>query len=115
VSWVDRGDCAEALAAVLSGGGHEGRTYDLTGPEAPSMAELAERARRLLGYPFEYLETDDPGVGGPSWGPDSRARAYAAIAGGEFELVGDGVERLIGRAPRSIDEFIVAHPEAFLP
>jgi NAD(P)H dehydrogenase (quinone) len=115
VGWVDRDDCAEALAAVLAGEGHEGETYDLTGPEAPTMAELAARAERLLGHPIGYVETDEVGEGGPEWGPGVRRRGFAAIAAGELATVGDGVERLTGRAARSIDGYIVEHASAFLP
>jgi NAD(P)H dehydrogenase (quinone) len=114
VGWVDRDDCAEALAAVLEGEGHEGKTYDLTGPEAPTMAELAARAEQLLGHPIGYVETDEIGEGGPEWGPGVRRRGFAAIAGGELAVVGDGVERLTGRAPRPIDGYIVEHANALL-
>ena len=115
VGWVDRDDCAEALAVVLAGEGHVGETYDLTGPEAPTMAELAARAESLLGQRIGYEETDEAGEGGPEWGPDTRRRGFAAIAGGEFAVVGDGVERLTGRPARSIDGYIVEHAGAFLP
>jgi uncharacterized protein YbjT (DUF2867 family) len=54
VSAILRDDVAAGAAAVLMTAGHEGRTYDLTGPSAFSLAEAAE----LIGARFED-ETDD--------------------------------------------------------
>lgn len=39
-------DVAKVAVAVLSSGGHEGRAYDMTGPEALTMKEVVERSRR---------------------------------------------------------------------
>ncbi len=39
VSWVDVRDIAAAAVAVLTEEGHDGRVYDLTGPEALSDQE----------------------------------------------------------------------------
>ena len=54
VSAILREDVAAAAAAVLHLRGHDGATYDLTGPESFSLAEAAA----LLGARFED-ETDE--------------------------------------------------------
>jgi len=46
-AWVARDDCAAVAAAVLRGDGHEGLTYDVTGPERLGADDLAG----LLGVP----------------------------------------------------------------
>lgn len=47
VAAVARDDVAAVAAAVLTGDGHEGRTYDVTGAEALTMSEIAAQ----LGVP----------------------------------------------------------------
>lgn len=49
VAPVARDDIADAAAVVLSEDGHEGRTYDLTGPRALPLAEAAEEMSRFSG------------------------------------------------------------------
>src|SRR5262249_60498219 len=41
VAYVSREDCAAAAAAVLVGGGHEGRAYDVAGPAPVAAAGVA--------------------------------------------------------------------------
>jgi hypothetical protein len=41
VAYVAHRDCAEAAAVVLSTSGHEGRTYNITGPELVSAGGIA--------------------------------------------------------------------------
>src|ERR1700712_533562 len=57
VSGVARADFADAAAAVLRQPElHENAIYELTGPEAFTLAELAERASKVLGSPLRYEE-----------------------------------------------------------
>jgi uncharacterized protein YbjT (DUF2867 family) len=46
---VDLGDVAEVAATVLAEEGHEGRDYDLAGPETLSVREMAAQASEVLG------------------------------------------------------------------
>src|SRR5262249_17380807 len=46
---VSRRDCARAAAAVLTGDGHAGESYDVTGPEALSQRELADLLAEVSG------------------------------------------------------------------
>jgi uncharacterized protein YbjT (DUF2867 family) len=55
---VDLGDVAAVAATVLSETGHEGRAYDLAGPETLSVREMAAQASEVLGRPVAAVETD---------------------------------------------------------
>lgn len=55
---VDSGDVALVAATVLSEPGHEGQVYDLAGPEALTVREMAARASEVLGRPVGAVETD---------------------------------------------------------
>ena len=43
IASIDVGDVAEVAATVLTNAGHEGKIYPITGPEALTMAEVAEK------------------------------------------------------------------------
>lgn len=58
-AYVTREDCAAAAAAVLTQDGHEGMTYDITGPEAVTGDDLAALAREFGGCEVELVGVDD--------------------------------------------------------
>jgi uncharacterized protein YbjT (DUF2867 family) len=119
VSWVDRDDCGAVVAAVLRDGDHEGEVLDVTGPEALTLAESTARIRARLGVPYVYEDADDPGRlpvrGLPDWEIPSRRSCFLAIGAGELAPVTDVVQRLTGRPPRTLDDFLLANPDAFPP
>ena len=49
-----RDDIADVAVSVMTGSGHEGRTYDVTGPEALTMEETAERLTTALDRKITY-------------------------------------------------------------
>jgi uncharacterized protein YbjT (DUF2867 family) len=48
-------DIAKVAFAVLHSEGHEGKSYEMTGPEALTMTEVAERISEATGKPFRYV------------------------------------------------------------
>jgi uncharacterized protein YbjT (DUF2867 family) len=52
---VDIHDIARVAFALLHSEGHEGKSYDMTGPEALTMSEVVERISRVVGKPFHYV------------------------------------------------------------
>jgi NAD(P)H dehydrogenase (quinone) len=110
---VLRDDIADAVAVLLTEPGHEGRAYDLTGPEAFTLADAAAEMSRAWGRPISFHdETLDEarasrsGFGAPDWEVEAWVSSYVAIANGELEAVSDGVERLTGHAPKSLREYL---------
>lgn len=55
LSPVDIEDIAKVAFALLHSEGHEGKSYDMTGPEALTMTEVAERISQATGKPFRYV------------------------------------------------------------
>jgi uncharacterized protein YbjT (DUF2867 family) len=115
---VLRDDVADALAAMLTEPGHDGATYELTGPEAITMAEVAGLLTRLsereVTFEDETLEeayASREAYGAPAWEVDGWVSTYTAIAAGEFDVVTDHVLRLTGHEPVSVAEFIEASQE----
>jgi NAD(P)H dehydrogenase (quinone) len=56
ISLATRADYAEAAAVVLTGEGHEGKTYELAGDEAVTLADLAAEISRQTGRDIPYRD-----------------------------------------------------------
>ena len=54
ISSATRADYADAAVAVLTAGGHEGKTYELAGDEAWTLADLAAEISRQSGRTIPY-------------------------------------------------------------
>jgi uncharacterized protein YbjT (DUF2867 family) len=118
--FVARADIADAAAAVLTGEGHEGRTYDITGPEAICMARAAELLSAATGREIRYHdETMDEArasrapSGEPDWVIEGWVTTYAAVAAGELDVVSGDVERLAGHPPYSVERWLREHPDSY--
>ena len=57
LSPVDVEDIARIAFAVLTQGGHQGRAFEITGPQALSMAEIAAAIGEATGKPVRYQKT----------------------------------------------------------
>lgn len=117
VAAVARDDVADVAVAVLLGDGHDGRTYDLTGPEAFSLQQAAEALSRASGRTVTYhAETLDEayasraGYGAPHWEVTGWVTTYAAVAAGELDLVSDAVATVAGHPPMDLAEFLRRNP-----
>ena len=117
---VARDDIAASAAAVLSGDGHDGAVYEMTGPEALTLHEVAEQVARAAGRPVTYVpETLEEArasrapSGAPDWEIEGWVTSYASIAAGELERVSPDVERLTGRAPISLAQFLRDNPDSY--
>lgn len=116
-AYVTREDCARAAAGALLRG--ETRcSYEISGPEALSFADLAEIASRLSGRLVVYEPVDagareqelkaggmDPTLA-ELWVGFERA-----IGEGLMDLVTRDVERLAGAPPRRVKEFLSEHQQ----
>jgi NAD(P)H dehydrogenase (quinone) len=101
---VLRSDVAPAIAAVLTEDSHEGRTYDLTGQDAVSWAQLAELASARAGKPVPYRQIDDidaaarmEAAGIPAPYIPSMLGFYAAYRAGWSGTPSGHIEQLAGR------------------
>jgi NAD(P)H dehydrogenase (quinone) len=120
VAAVARDDIADVVVAVLLGNDHDGRTYDVTGPEAITLYEAAEELSRVtarsITYHAETLEeayASRASYGAPRWEVEGWVTSYAAIATGEMNVVSDTVHKLTGHAPQTLGEFLRRHPESY--
>ena len=104
ISSATRADYAEATAAVLTGSGHDGRTYELAGDEAWTLSDLAAEISRQTGrtIPYRNLPPAEYARALSSVGvPEAVAQAIAgwdvAAAQGALFDASRQLSRLIGR------------------
>lgn len=122
VSAIDVRDIASAAVAALVERGHEGKIYDLTGPEALSHREMAEKLSAALGRQIDFVDVP-PGAmrealsaaGLPAWQADGLIEDYAHYSRGEAAEVTTGVRDATGRLPRTFDDFASDYARAFSP
>ena len=110
VAAVAQDDIADVAAAVLRDPtAHGGATYDLTGPQALTLAEVAEIVTEVTGrqtrYEPETLEeayASRASYGAPDWQVDAWVSTYTAIAAGELAGVSDAVAGVAGHPATSL-------------
>ena len=118
-AFVSRDDVADVAAAVLAAPAeHDGRTYDVTGPEALNLDEaaaiLSEAAGRTVVYERETLEQARESrrpSGAPDWEIEGWVTSYAALPAGDLEPPSDTVRQILDRPPRSLAEVLREQPE----
>ena len=120
VSVVDVRDNAAVAAAALTGDGHEGRTYTLTGSEASTHGEMAARLSQAAGREIGFVDaTEDQfreamgQAGMPAWQIEGLIEDYAHYARGEAAMICDGLKEATGSAPRNFDAFARDYADAF--
>lgn len=121
---VDAHDVAAVAARVLTEPGHEGRAYELTGPEAQSFEDVARRIATITGREVRFVDLPRAegrrslvALGESEWSADAFVELYAWFRDGlgttNGSAVALGVEEVLDRAPRSFESFVRRHVRDF--
>ncbi|AHI02139.1 SDR family oxidoreductase [Kutzneria viridogrisea] len=120
VAAVAHDDIADVAAAVLLGEGHDGATYEVTGPEAITLGEAAEELSRFTGRVVTYEQESREQAyasraryNAPDWEVAGWVTSYEAIATGEVGQVSSTVSRIAGHEPQSLREYLVRNPDSY--
>ena len=120
VSLVDVRDIAAVAASLLTKGGHEGRAYNVTGPEALSNYEVASIFSDVLGRGIAYVDVSEgqarhgmTDAGLPGWLVTVLLELYALQKAGYGAEVSSAVELITGRRPINFESFVRDHADAF--
>ena len=106
---VDIEDIAKVAFVVLINGGHEAKSYDMTGPEALTMTEIAERISQAIGKTIRYVNI----------APEEKKRALLAagippeLADAIDDLFAERRKRLESRVYLSTHELLGIQPATF--
>ncbi|XXX76354.1 NAD(P)H-binding protein [Sorangium sp. So ce134] len=114
VSWTDHGDLADAAAIALTDEARlEGLTPPLTASAALDLAEIAAIASELIGRSIARVTVSDHAFredmvshGVPEQRADMLLGLFAASRKREFAAVDSTLERLLGRAPMSMRDYL---------
>ena len=120
-STVDIRDISAVAAKVFTSSGHEGKTYVITGPEALTFQQAAEKLSSVLGRKIQYVDVPISAAadgmrnsGMPDWNVHAVSDLLAYFATGAAATVTDTVRRLLGRPARSFEQFVKDHRAAFM-
>ena len=120
VAMIDVNDIAAVAASALTTDAHAGKAYVLTGPEALSYADVAERLSRSLGRRVTYRDLSLEVMrerlrtsGMPEWHIDVQIDFSTALSAGHASTVTDTVEAVTGRPARTFEQFIQEHLALF--
>src|SRR5712692_9177446 len=120
IASIDVGDIAEVAATVLTSPGHEGKIYPLTGPEALSMAEVAEKLSAATGKRIQYINVTPEeakraqlAAGVPPFTADALAELFAERRKGKEAQVSPVIQTVFGRRATPFDEFAMRNAAIF--
>jgi uncharacterized protein YbjT (DUF2867 family) len=120
IASIDIGDIAEVAGVVLTTSGHEGKIYPLTGPEALTMAEVAERLSRAVGKAIRYVSIMPEearkvrlAAGMPPYLVEALDELYAERRRGKEARVFPTVEAILGRPATPFDTFASRYAAVF--
>ncbi|MFJ3435129.1 NmrA family transcriptional regulator [Streptomyces cyaneofuscatus] len=110
--FLDIDDLADVVVAALTGDGHAGAVYELTGPRSLTFEEAAEELGRAAGRPVRYVPVSGAayaevlegfGVSGPEAG--FLAELFATLLDGHNSATTDDVKRVLGREAKEFTAF----------
>ena len=116
---ADIRDIGAVCAEVLTGKGHAGQSYEITGPEVLTFYDVADRFTEVLGEKVEYVPMPmdqfrermnkilEP------WHLNAVCELFQEIADIGLDHTTDTFKKLIGRDPISVRQFITDHVALF--
>ena len=119
---IDSRDVGEVAAVVLTGEGHAGQAYRLTGPAMMDFHEVAARMGTVLERPVSYVAQSPEAfreVLGQFiqsvWQLDAVCELFAEIAAGSLEEQHSTTADLLGRSAVDLETFTRQFAGAFAP
>lgn len=111
--FVDAEDVADVAVAALTGEGHIGEVYEVTGPRlltfGQAVAEIAAATRRDITYlpvSGEQFVSGLVSEGAPVEFATQLTALFTEILDGRNAHLTDGVRRVLGRAPRDFGDYV---------
>lgn len=116
---ADIRDIGAVCAEVLTGQGHAGQSYEITGPEVLTFHDVADRFSEVLGHKVEYVPMPMDqfrermkNVLEP-WHLNAVCELFREIAETGLDHTTDTFSRLMGRDPIAVRQFIRDNLTAF--
>ena len=120
VSHIDARDIASVAVAALTQDGHEGKAYEITGPEAISNEQIADIISQVVGRKINYVDVPEDAareemkkLGMPDVLVEANIELYNLYKAGYAAEVTPVVEQVTGKKPISFEQFAKDNADAF--
>lgn len=117
---IDARDVSAVACRALTEPGHEGKGYELTGPELLSVEEMVGIRSRVLARGLTYHDLAEEAwgdhlrsVGISDYEIDRLVETFRLVRQGRFAYVTDDVARVLGRPARTFADWCADHQRAF--
>lgn len=112
LSMIDPRDIAACAVSAFADRKHEAKAYDLTGPEALSLAQAAEKLSTAAGRAIKYVDLPSDAYRGALLGAglipqfvDAYIQFWDIAKAGYAAGISPAAEQMIGKKPRSLDDW----------
>jgi uncharacterized protein YbjT (DUF2867 family) len=119
-AFIHSADIATVAVEVLVSRSHVGESLGLTGPQALTFAEVAAQISAAISKPLTFQSISDEearqryaATGAPTEETEAHVALWRAIREGRLGTVTNTVERILGRKPIVLDQWIVENIAAF--
>lgn len=113
-------DIAAVVVKALTTPRYHGQSLAITGPEALTFAEVTAKIGVAIGKPLRFQETSDTEarqryapISGSAEETEAHVSLWRAIREGRLATVTDTVERVLGRRPFGLDQWLSENTGAF--
>jgi uncharacterized protein YbjT (DUF2867 family) len=114
-------DIAAVAVQALTTGNYQGQSLAITGPDSLTFNEVAEKLGAAIGKSLTFLPISDEearrrysAVSGSVEETEAHVALWRAIREGRLATVTDHVQRILGRAPIGLEQWINENITAFL-
>lgn len=119
-SLVDVRDLTEVTFQAFTNAEHQGKIYELTGPEGLSYYDVAQQLSTLLSKEVTYVPVSNEmalqgmiDLGMPEWSASALAELYSIFATGEYAGINENIQAITGRPARTFAAWAEEHRSAF--
>ncbi|MGD1840866.1 MAG: hypothetical protein ACFB0B_08220 [Thermonemataceae bacterium] len=120
VPFIDARDIADCAVAVLTASSDVRGIVDISGPEAFTFSEIADKISNLVGYSIKHVSPVGEearqsfmATGLDGWMLDAMLDDTANVARGVGATIHKGVKHITGNEPRTLDTFLEEHIHYF--
>lgn len=117
---IDPRDIAAVAVKALTTPGHEGKAYNLTGPESLSGAEQVAKISEAIGKPLKFVDVPESAArdgmlksGMPEVMVNALMELMGIVRAGYTAAVDPTAEQVLGRKPRTFDAWVKDNAAAF--
>ena len=121
ISFIDTRDIGEFVAKIFASTDHQGKTYELNGPEALTYDEVAEQISQATGRPARYVDIPTAQLrqsmldaGMPEWQVEALIELQRYYTEGGGAVVDGLFARVVGREATRLAQFLKEFASEFV-